>query len=127
MVAYFFIVFVIKINMKTHSLLKLSLITSLIGIYLIILLANTFEPDITKISNINEKMIDEWIKIEGNVTNQKNINDLNILTVYDGTGGIHAIMYKDLGNCKDSHVVILGKIIEYKGEIEIQIEKIYIK
>jgi len=111
--------------MKTRSLLKLSLITTIIGIYLIIILANTLEPNITKILDINEKMIDEWVKIEGNVTSQKSIGELTILTVYDGTAGIHAIMYKEIENFEGSEVVVLGKIIEYKGELEIQIEKIY--
>lgn len=110
--------------MKTRTLLKLSLITALIGTFIIVILANNLEPDISKISSINEKMIDEWVRIKGNVTNQRNIKGLTILTIYDGTAGIRAIMYRELKeNLEGSEIIILGKIIEYKDEIEIQIEK----
>ncbi len=112
--------------MKTRSLLKFSLITALIGIYLIIILANTLEPSIIKISDINENMVDEWVRIKGNVTNQKNIDGLTILTLYDGTAGIHVVMYKKIENFENSEVIILGKIIEYKGEIEVEINKIQV-
>ncbi|UZE93749.1 MAG: hypothetical protein IB618_03200 [Candidatus Pacearchaeota archaeon] len=110
--------------MKTRTLLKFSLITTLIGIYLVIVLANNLEPNITKISDINENMIDEWVRIKGDVTNQRNINGLTIFTVYDGTAGIRAVIYKDVGNFEGAEVIILGKIFEYKDEIEIEINKI---
>lgn len=112
--------------MKTRSLLKLSLITAMIGIFIIVILADNLEPEIKNISIINEKMIDEWIKIKGNITNQQNINGLTIFTIYDGTAGIRAIIYKDTQNFEGSEVIVLGKIIEYKNEIEIQIEKMQI-
>lgn len=124
--------------MKTHTLLKISLITAFIGIFMIIILSNNLEPKIKKISDINEKTIDEWVEIEGKVISQKNPSygtqgisgnsRITILTIYDGTAGINAIIYKKLNNnLKDHEVKILGKIVEYKKEIEIEIEKIEVK
>ena len=110
--------------MKTRSLLKLSLITTLIGIFILIILSNNLEPEINDISSINEKMIDEWVKIKGNVTNQAEFDTLTILTIYDGTAGIRAIIYKKIENIEGHEVIILGKIIEYKNELEIEISKI---
>ncbi len=111
--------------MKTRTLLKLSLIIALIGTFVIVILANNLEPNISKISSINEKMIDEWVRIKGNVTNQRSTEGLTILTIYDGTAGIRAIMYKNMNeDLEGSEIIILGKIIIYKDEIEIQIEKI---
>ena len=113
--------------MKTKALLKLSLITALIGTFLVIILANNLEPLIIEISNINENMIDEWVKIQGNVTNERNVGGLTILTIYDGSGGIRATLRKKTDvKFEGYEVVILGKIFEYKNEIEIEISKISI-
>jgi RecJ-like exonuclease len=112
--------------MKTRSLLKLSLITAIVGIFLVVVLANNLEPGTKNISIINEKMIDEWIKVRGNITNQHHINGLTIITIYDGTAGINSIIYKEMPDLEGTEVIILGKIIEYKNELEIQIEKIEI-
>ncbi len=71
-------------------------------------------------------MIGEWVMIKGNITNQKTFGSLTILTVYDRSAGIRAVIRKDIGDITNSKVIILGKVIEYEDEIEIQISKIKI-
>ena len=112
--------------METRKLLKFSLITTLLGLFLIIMLSNNLEPSTIKISDINENMIDEWASVQGNITNQIYVEGITILTVYDGTAGVNAIIYKELKNIEGSKVRILGKIIEYGNELEIEINKINI-
>jgi len=114
--------------MKTKNLLKLSLITALIGTFIIIILANNLEPRIIEISTINTKMIDSWVKIQGNVTNERSVDSLTILTIYDGSAGINTVLYKKTeSKFEGKEVIILGKVMEYKQELEIEISKITIK
>ncbi len=110
--------------METRALLKFSLIVSLIGIFILVILVNSIEPEIIKISSINERMIDEWVKIKGNVTEHRVVEGLTILTIYDGTAGINAIFRKEIHNIEGVEVTITGKIIDYKGELEIDISEI---
>lgn len=110
--------------METKALLKLSLITALISLFIIVILADTIEPNLTEIREINEHRIDEWVKVRGNVTKQRSIEGLTILTIYDGTAGINAITRRKIENLKNLNVTIIGKIIDYKGELEIEVSEI---
>ncbi|MCL6500652.1 MAG: hypothetical protein K6T16_01305 [Candidatus Pacearchaeota archaeon] len=110
--------------METRILLKFSLITALIGLFILILLANSIEPEVVDIQSINERMIDEWVRIRGNVTEQRTIEGLTILTIYDGTAGIDAVFRKEAPNMKGTNVILTGKIVEYRGTLEIEISEI---
>lgn len=114
--------------MKTKSLLKLSLIVALIGTFVIIILANNLEPKVRKIETINEKSLDEWVKIQGTIVQDYTKENLKIITVNDGTASINCILRKKSDsfneNLKGKRVEILGKVIEYKDEIEIEINSL---
>lgn len=111
--------------METRNLLKLCLITALVGTFLIVILANNLEPEAKTIDTINEKMFDEWIKVQGNVTQERDTSGLKILTVNDGTASINCILRKNVSySFENQKVEVQGKITDYKGEIEIEISKI---
>lgn len=108
-------------------MLKLCLITALVGTFLVIILANNIEPETKTIDTINENMFDEWIKVQGNITQERDIEGLKILTVNDGTASINCVLRKNVSySLKDQRVEIQGKITDYKGDIEIDISKIKI-
>jgi RecJ-like exonuclease len=110
--------------METRTLLKLSLVVALVSTFIIVILANNLEPETKSIETINEKSLDEWIKIQGTVTQETAIETLKIITVNDGTASINCIFRQKSDSFKDKQVEILGKIIDYKGELEIEISKI---
>jgi RecJ-like exonuclease len=113
--------------METRNLLKLCLITALVGTFLVVILANNIEPETKTIDTINENMFDEWVKVQGNITQERDIEGLKILTVNDGTASINCVLRKNISySFKDQRVEIRGKITDYKGDIEIDISKIKI-
>lgn len=114
--------------METRVLLKLSLVVALVSTFIIIILANNLEPNIKKIETINEKSLDEWVKIQGRVTQETDVETLKILTINDGTASINCILRKNPSKIsfKDQQVTVLGKIIDYKGNFEIDISEIKI-
>lgn len=113
--------------MKTNSLLKLSLVVAILAILVIVLLANNLEPKTITISAINERMLDEWVKISGKVVDERTFENLKILTIDDGNATINAILReKENSSFLYQHVIILGKVIEYKNELEIEISRIEI-
>lgn len=110
--------------METRALLKLSLVIALISTFIIVILASNLEPETRKIETINEKSLDEWAKIQGNVTQERTVETLKIITVNDGTASINCILRQKSDSFENKKVEILGKIIDYKGELEIEISRI---
>ncbi|MCX6741768.1 MAG: OB-fold nucleic acid binding domain-containing protein [Candidatus Pacearchaeota archaeon] len=117
--------------MKTKNLLKLSLIISIFGIFLILFLANNLEPNFSDISNITQKELDNYVKIKGEIIDTQEIflNDseyLELFTIKDGSGSIEGVFRKRMSLQTNQQVEILGKVSDYKGAIQIEASKIKI-
>lgn len=108
--------------MKT--LLKLSLVCSMIGLFLIIFLANHLEPNLINISEIDEKNLEEIVKVQGYIEYIKEYESLTVFSLKDKTGKIDVVFYDDFPFHKNDKIEIIGKVIEYKGKIEIEANKI---
>lgn len=104
------------------SLIKYALITFLIGLILLFFLSQNIEPKLTNISDINYKMINNYIKIKGEIIKSKESSGVTILTIKDSTESINAVSYKPLN--VSGQVEIIGKIVDYKGSLELEIEKV---
>lgn len=113
--------------MKTKSLLKLALITAIFGTLVIVFLANNLEPPTISISDINEKMLDEWVSIQGRVVDEQIYGNLHIITVSDESASIRALLPEKTSSFLENNVAILGKVIEYRNELEVEISRIRIK
>lgn len=109
------------------KLMHIALISSLAGLILLGILSQNLEPKLTKISWINSKMIDNYVKINAYIENMREINNLTILTVNDESSEITAIITDFRGNISiKDRVEIIGRVTEYKKEPEIEVEKIKI-
>lgn len=78
------------------------------------------------ISNITKENIGEYVRIVGVLTDIKETDELVILNVKDDTGEIKAIAFKNKQfNITENQVIsIEGKVVEYKGLIEIESARI---
>lgn len=110
--------------MQEITLLKISLISSIIGTIILIILSSTLEPKLIKIKNIKDLDLYKKIKIQGNITSIKNYNDFNILEINDNSGKINIIANGKLNLTKNQAITVTGKITEYKDELQLQAEKI---
>ena len=105
---------------------KISLTVSIIGILILLIINNAQDYKITKISSIDSKIINKNVKIIGNSSNIRiNQNNFTVFKIKDKTGEIKIIC-----ECPDikenAELEIIGKLVEYKEELEIQAEKIKI-
>lgn len=105
-------------------LLKLSLICSLIGLFLIIFLANHLEPQIRNLLDVDERDIESTVKVQGKITQIFDYENLVIFTIEDETGKIDCVFYNKFPFQEQDIIQVTGKIIEYKGKIEIEATKI---
>lgn len=107
--------------MKTRSLLKLSLVIAFLGTFILLFLSQSIEPTARAVSSINEKNLDAWIKIQGIVVDEQTFSTLKIITVSDETASINCVLQQNENISVNSKVEITGKIIEYKGQLEIEV------
>lgn len=114
------------------KLLRIALITSLIGIIGLLIFTPTIEVKKVKIEDINRGMIDEEVCIECVITDisQSHSKSSYFLTVNDGTGQMSLIIFEkqaaeiqsnnfDIEDFKNRKVEVTGKITEYNSELEI--------
>ena len=111
-----------------EPLFKLSLLLSLTGIIFLLLLSNLLEPEPISIEKINERMLNQKIQIQGQITNIRTFDnyDFQIISIRDNTGEIDVILNNRVNAEKNQTITIIGRVSEYKGDIEIQADKIYL-
>lgn len=126
--------------MDENALLKVSLIFSILGVFLILFISESTNLPITKISDINEDKIDQKIKINGKITNVVDTPEIIITNIKDETGTITVIIFKNnetkifpLNLFQNPEEIILknneiveieGIIMEYEGNLEINADEI---
>lgn len=113
--------------MKDSNLLKISIIISLLGTLIILLLANFIKIPEYKIENISQKELDLSVSIQGNLTYIKETPGLYILTIKDSSSSIQVIIFKDkqpLNFTIGSPLKIQGKVARYEDTLQLTAEKI---
>ena len=114
------------------KLLRIALVTSLIGIIGLLIFTPSIEVKKVKIEDINRGMIDEEVCIDAVVTDIASSHSKSsyFLTINDGTGQMTLIVFEkqlaeiqsnslDIHDFKDRKVEATGKITEYNSELEI--------
>lgn len=113
------------------KLLRIALITSLIGIIGLLIFTPTIEVKKVKIKDIDRGMIDEEVNIEcvvADITSSKSKSSY-FLTINDGTGQMPLIIFEnqlaeiqsnniDINDFKGKKVEVTGKITEYNSDLE---------
>lgn len=119
-------------DITDDKLLKIALVTSLIGLIGLILFTPSIEVKKVKIEDISRAMIDEEVSIDCVVSEVKSSSSGSsyFLTINDGTGQMPLIIFEtqiaqmqsnslEIGDFKDKKVNIIGKVTEYNGQLEI--------
>lgn len=112
--------------MDEKNLLKVALICSIIGIFIIFIFADNLEPSLINISEISSSLIDQSVTVQGKIVSIKSSPSILIFDVKDDTGSIKVVAFDEKNSDlnKDQLVEILGIVKEYKGFLEIEARKI---
>jgi len=115
--------------MNNQTLLKTSLIVSIIGIIILLVLMNTVKPTQIKIINIKEQNLNQKVQVIGNIAQIKTYKESNfqIITINDSTGKIDVTIDSPINITKNNTISVIGKITEYKNNLQIQAEEITLK
>lgn len=114
------------------KLLKIALITSLIGLIGLIIFTPSIEVKKVEIQDINRGMIDEKVSIEGVVSDVKSSASKSsyFLTVNDGTDQMSLIIFEsqlaqledngiDIESYKGKKVNVVGTVTQYNSQLEL--------
>ena len=107
------------------NLLQISLISSLFGIFILIILMNLPLKQI-KINQITTQDLNKQINIQGKIQSIKSFKESNfqIIALQDSTGEINITIDKILNLQKNQTIIVIGKITEYNKQLQIQANKI---
>ncbi len=121
----------ILFKMEEKTLFKLAIVTSLIGLFIMIIMAeNLNAPDISAAA-IDKGMISKNVKLTGTLASKKDFKSLVIFNVTDSSGSINVIIYKKSGKFGSSGFR-KGDLLEIEGFVKeynkmLEIEANYIK
>ena len=114
------------------KLLKIALVTSLIGIIGLIAFTPTIEVREVDIKDINNALIDEEVSIDGVITDvaQSSSKTSYFLTVNDGESQIRLIIFEnqaaeiqsknlDIEDFENRKVHVVGTVTQYNSELEL--------
>ena len=115
-----------------EKLLRIALITALIGIIGLILFTPSIEVKKVDIKYITRSMIDEKVSIQGVITDiaQSSSKTNYFLTISDGKAKITLIIFEkqvseitsrnlDIEDFENNKVEVVGTITEYKNDLEL--------
>ena len=114
--------------MKDKTLLKISFITAVVGILILLFILDRISLSNVNISNLTKENLDEKIKIKAELIKITETPGLYLLTVKDFSGTITVIVFKDeILELKEGNILeIEGQVASYKDKIEIIAKKITI-
>ena len=121
-----------NMEITDDKLLKIALVTSLIGLIGLIAFTPTIEVKEVEIKDINRGMIDEEVSLDGVITDvsQSKSKTSYFLTINDGEAQIQLIIFEsqvaemqsrnlDIDDFKGHKVQVVGKITQYNSELEL--------
>jgi len=110
-------------RVKTQTLLRISLATSVIGLFLLFIVAENLEPKLIQISEVDGKQFDSYVKIRGEILDVKKTPGLYILSVEDSSEKIDIIIFRGketISFAKGSIIEVIGKVSEFRGKLQIE-------
>ena len=113
--------------MKEKTLLKISLICSIIGLYALFLINERISVNSKKIAEINSTLLEKDISVRGEITRITKTEGLYLINIKDKSNKeIAIVVFKDqeLELKKGNIISVEGTIKDYKGNLEILAKKI---
>jgi len=113
--------------MKESTLLKIALITPLVGLILLYFFSGRIEIDESSIGKIDRTASGNFVKVKGTVT-KINDNDNYLVLQIEEPKTINVIFFKDetinISVNEQDEVEILGRVSEFKGKQQIVADRI---
>ncbi|RAP52973.1 MAG: hypothetical protein BZ138_02005 [Methanosphaera sp. rholeuAM270] len=114
--------------MNDNKLLKISLITVIVGLVGIILLSGYVNPEKLAINEIDKSKIDNQIELEATIdTITKTRTNTQIIKLSDKTGSINMVIFPTTTMNtkleKNQKIDVIARVTQYNGNLELILEE----
>lgn len=111
--------------MRDRTLLKIALVWSLIGIFLLIIIALFTKPAIVQVSDL-EQNLGKTVVVSGVIDRAVYKEKVAFIDLEDKSGMITVVIFDKVENkvFKNNLIQVKGKVQLYKGELEIIADEI---
>jgi len=106
-------------------IIKLTLSISLLGIIILLILANTLPPKNLEIKQITTIHINKKITTEGTITHINNFQEFQIISISKESFSIDILLDQKTNLTKNQNIKVTGKLEKYKSQIQIRAETIF--
>ncbi|MBS3080638.1 hypothetical protein J4221_04155 [Candidatus Pacearchaeota archaeon] len=101
---------------------KIVLITSILGIFLLLSISYFSSPRLIQISEINAEYLNKKVRIQGTIISIKNYDNFQILTIEENNNIIDVVVDEKQNISKNQNIGVIGKVSIYKENIQINAE-----
>jgi len=115
--------------MIESNLIKISLILSLVGIVILILISDKIKIKDYQINELSKEVLEKEVTVSGKIVNIKETPGLEIITISDNTKPIKVVLFKDENKIqlkKGQEIEVTGKLKIYQKDFEIEAKEIKI-
>ncbi len=111
--------------MKEKNILKIALISGIIGIIILFIISDNLEINETNIDKINKANIEEDVKLKGIISKITQLDKVAFIEL-EQPAKMTIIVFKDenLSLYKGDNIEVIGEIDEYEGELEVIAQRI---
>jgi len=106
--------------MDDKTLLRIALVCSLLGIFILYLVSDNINVDERSISKINKDNVDEYVKIKGKVSKITDLEKVMFIEVIQPSS-MTVVVFKEenISLNEDDYIEVIGKTEDYEGEMEV--------
>ena len=112
--------------MRDKTFIKIALGWSILGLFLLILIAAFTAPPQVSVIELESNM-GKTVAAQGVIDSTSYKEKVAFIDLRDGTGKITVVVFEDLPNkvYKNDEIRVKGKVSEYKGQLEIIADEIF--
>jgi len=115
--------------MKNQTILKITIIITILGIIVLLFLMNIITPTQIKIKDIDDNSLNQKVEVVGLIQAIKTYKTSNfqVITINDSTGKIDITLDRIVNVTINKKITVIGKVTEYKGNLQVQADKIILE
>lgn len=113
---------------EEKTIIKVSLILSLVGIGILLFMQKSQIVSATPISSINSSLLNQNIMISGKISSIKESPSVQMLKVSEGNESITVVAFRSdiIDVSKGDYIKVEGKVMKYKEDFEVEAKTIQV-
>jgi DNA/RNA endonuclease YhcR with UshA esterase domain len=110
--------------MKRELIKNISITIAIIGLIILIYFSMYQKQEMLEIKSLDYNYLNKKVILNGSIKKIRDYDNIRVIDFQDKTGSIEVLIDKKMNLKANQTLVISGKIEEYKGNLEIRLNRI---